>query len=396
MQTITRVLALTFTLALLGACAPPSQTRPNKTVTKTLNNTQTIPADARVSLENLVGHVQISQGGSKLQVTATVIAGGKNQAAAQALADTIKLEVQQSQNQVLIHVDYPVGEHDRYQYIPTHPQEHEDGGLQVLGFNLGTSFSSSSLTYQDHDVHVYQGKSRGVPLHVDLDVKLPAGVTVELVNHVGRIQAQDLKNTLTLKVDSGDVSAGAITGNLNVNSSSGDVRITKHRGSVTVHTGSGDVTAREITGAVGLHTGSGDVDGQNLHGDSLTMETGSGDIELNDIGGALKLEAGSGDITLGGVGKVPTARIECGSGDITLRGDLSGIQAFDLQTGSGDVTLITTTPPPVRLDIGGSDINANWPNLLNTKTSHRHFSADVGAATGQGRIRTGSGDVTLK
>ena len=378
MQSTIRVLALASALVLLGGCAPPSQARPNKTVIKTLNNTQTIPADTRVSVENLVGHVQISQGGSELQVSATVVAGGKDQATAQALADAIKFKFSHSQNRVLIHVDYPVDEHESYQYIPTDPPEHVDDGLRVLVFNIGMSSSNSSLTYQGHDVHVYQGKSRGVPLHVDLKVKLPTDANMELINHVGRIHAQDLKNTLTLKTNSGDVSARATTGDLSVNSGSGDIRINEHHGSVN------------------LHTGSGDVRGNGLHGDSLAMKAGSGDIELKDIGGALKLGTGSGDITLDSVGKVSNAQIQCGSGDISLRGDLSGIQSFDLQTGSGDVILTTSKPPAVRLDISSADITADWTNLLNTRTSRRHFSADVGAATGHGRIRTGSGDVTLK
>lgn len=378
MQSIIRGLLLASALILLGACAPPNETRPSKTVIKTLNNMQTIPTGARVSVENLVGHVQISQGGSELQVTATVVAGGKDQAAAQALADTIEVKFSHNQNQILVHVDYPVGEHDSYQYIPTHPPKNVDDGLRVLGFNIGISSSRSSLTYQDHDVHVYQGKSGGVPLHVDLDVKLPTGANAELINHVGRIQAQGLQNTLTLITDSGDVSVQAITGDLSLKSGSGDIRITDQHGSVNVHTGSGDVT------------------GNGLHGDSLTMNAGSGDIELKDIGGALKFGTGSGDITLDGLGKVSNAQIECGSGDIELRGDLSGIRAFDLQTGSGDVTLTTSKPPTVSLDINASDITANWPNLRNTQSSRRHFNAEVGAATGEGRIRTGSGDVTLK
>jgi hypothetical protein len=393
MQSIIRILTTASVLALLAGCTP-GISKPNASVTKTLNNTQAVSANTRVSVENLVGHVEVTQGGSELGITATVVAGGKDKAAAQALADTIKFDVSNSDNHIRVHVHYPVDAHESYQYIPTHSNAHDQGGARVLGFRIGTS--SSSLTYQGHDVRVYKGKSEGVPLHVDLSVKLPAGVDAEVDNHVGRIQAHDLNNTLALKTDSGDVSTKAITGNLKIRTGSGDVNVAAQEGSAGVHTGSGDVTVRQITGAADLHTGSGDIDGQGMHGDSLTMETGSGDIELDDISGALKLETGSGDVTLTGVGQVPKARIECGSGDIVMRGDLSKMQAFDLETGSGDVTLVTSQPPAVHLDIDGSDIDTSWPNLRNTQSSRRHFSADVGAATGQGRIRTGSGDVTLK
>lgn len=394
MQSFIRVFAFLSALVLLGGCAPSNQARPNTTVTRTLDKTLAIPPDTRVSVQNLAGHVRISQGGPRLQVTATVVAGGKDQASARALADTNRLDVRHSHNQILLHVDYPVDRHDSYQYIPTHPEQQAHGGVHVLGFDM--SFSSSSLTYQDRTVRVYQGKSGGVPLHVDLNVKLPAGTHAELANHVGRIQAQNLKNTLVLRTDSGDISTRAITGDLSVTSGSGDIRLADQHGSTGVHTGSGDVTARGITGAVDLHTGSGDIKGRALHGDSLAMETGSGDIDLQDIGGALKLETGSGDITLNGIRDVSNARIQCGSGDILMRGNLSGMQTFDMHTGSGDVTLITSNPPAVHLDIHASDINPHWPDIRNAHTGRRRFSGDIGAASGQGRIRTGSGDVTLK
>lgn len=398
MQPIIRVLATALALALLVGCAPTSQARPDKIVTKTLNTTQTVPSGTGVSVENLVGQVQVSQGGPELQVTATVVAGGKDQAAAKALADTIKLDVRKSDGHILVHVDYPVGQHDRFEYFPTHSGQSPRAKVHVLGFDISSSFTSSrsSLTYQGHDVEVYQNQSNGVPLHVDLNVKLPVGADVEVVNHIGRINAKSLKNTLALQSDSGDISTQAITGDLGIKSGSGDALVVEQHGSVGVHTGSGDVTARQVTGAMDVHTGSGDIEGHGLHGDSLVLATGSGDIDMNDISGALKLNTGSGDITANNVVKVTDARVQTGSGDIGLRGDLSGLQSFDLQTGSGDVTLTTGSPPAVHLDITGSDIQAHWSGIGNVQSGRRHFSGDVGTAAGQGRIRTGSGDVSLK
>lgn len=398
MQPIFRILAVISALAVLGGCAPTSQPRPEKTVTRTLNISQVVPDGARVSVENLVGAVQVSQGSGPLQVTATVVAGGKNQASAQALANTIKLDVRRSDGQVLVHVDYPVDQHDRYEYFPTHPDQEPRAEAHVFGVAISSSFSrsSSSLTYQGHDVQVYQNQSAGVPLHVDLAVKLPAGANTELVNHIGRISAKDLKNNLTLQSNSGDISTQGITGALDIKSGSGDVLVAQQQGQVGLHTGSGDVKARQVTGDMDLHTGSGDIEGHGLHGNSLVLATGSGDIDLADISGALKLRSGSGDITADRVEKVPDARINSGSGDIELRGNLAGLQGFDLQTGSGDVTLTTSSPPSVHLDINASDIQAHWSGIRNAQSDPRHFSGDVGAATGQGRIRTGSGNVSLK
>lgn len=397
MKSMIRVVAPVLALALLAGCAPRGQARPEKTVTKALTTTQAVSSGTRVSVENLVGQVRVSQGGPELQVSATVVAGGKDQVAARALADTIKLDVRKSEGHLVVHVDYPVGQHDRYEYFPTHPDQTHPESVHVLGFQFSSSFSRSrsSLTYQSHDVQVFQNESTGVALHVDLNIRLPAGADAEVINHVGQIHAQDLENTLALQNDSGDISAQGITGDLAIKSGSGDTRVAQLHGSLGVHTGSGDVTAQQVTGAVDLHTGSGDINGDGLHGESLALTTGSGDIDLKDISGALKLNSGSGDITANNVAKIPDARLQSGSGDIELRGDLSGLKGFDLQTGSGDVTLGTANPPAVHLDISGSDIQSHWPDVRNVQSGPRHFSGDVGAATGQGRIRTGSGNVSL-
>ena len=397
MQSVIRVLAPVLALALLGGCAPKSQARPESTVTKALITTQAVAGGTRVSVENLVGQVRVSQGASELQVSATVVAGGKDQAAARALADTIKLDVRKSEGHLVVHVDYPVAQHDRYEYFPTHPEQKHPASVRVLGFQFSSSFSRSrsSLSYQDHDVQVFQNESTGVPLHVDLDIRLPAGAEAEVINHIGQIGAQELKNTLALRTDSGDISAQAITGALGIKSGSGDARVVQQNGSLGVQTGSGDITAQQVTGAVDLHTGSGDIDGQGLHGDSLALTTGSGDIGLKDVNGALKLKTGSGDIKATDVNKALDAQLQSGSGDIELRGDLSSLTGFDVQTGSGDVTLGTAHPPAVHLEISGSDIQSHWSGVRNVQSSPRHFSGDVGAAKGRGRIRTGSGDVSL-
>ncbi|KGI78352.1 DUF4097 family beta strand repeat-containing protein [Oleiagrimonas soli] len=383
-------------LVLSGAAAH-ALAAPAQTFTKKLERAVSVPTGSSLQVENLAGHVAIHAGqGAQAQITATVVAGGSDMAAARALADTIRLNVSTQSDTVLVHVDYPVQQHDRYHYIPTHPTDDQDRGIKVLGFHIGGGHSSSSFDYQDTRVKVYQGSDDGVPLHVDLDIALPAGAKVLVDNRVGRIDAEHLRNDLELKSASGDMAVTDLTGALKTHSGSGDMQIADVRGDIEAHTGSGDLQLNRIDGSTEVHTGSGDINGGHLGGRNVELHTGSGDVTLDQLGGDLKVETGSGDVKLSDLSKVTKVRVDAGSGDIGLSGDLSAMQDFTLRSGSGDITLKTGTPPAVRLDISGSDIDVDWSGLSHVESGRRSFRAEVGAGSGRGHISTGSGDVLLR
>lgn len=366
------------------------------TVRQSLNRSLAVPSGATVSVENMVGRMSVSQGGSQLEITATVVAGGKDQAEADALAKTIKLSVDSSGQHVNVHVDYPVDQYDRYRYDREPGERDGDHEGCLFGFICGNS--SSSLSYQGERVRIYSRHGDGVPLYVDVAVKLPAGTNADLTNHVGFIQVSAVKNNLGLHSDSGDMQANQITGNLNVDTGSGDVGLADQTGAVVVRTGSGDVKVEHVKGNMNIHTGSGDISGGTVSGDTLETVTGSGDVILDNLAGSLNMRAGSGDIHLSGIKAHGGTTVSTGSGDITLSGDLSGMDGFDLRAGSGDIVLSTSQPPAVHLDIttGSGDINMHWSGVNNVTSSDDSFSGDIGAARAVGKIHTGSGDVTLK
>jgi Toastrack DUF4097 len=368
----------------------------DNTVRQTLTRSLPVPAGAVVSVENLVGRMDVTQGTGQLEITATVVAGGRDQAAAEALAKTIKLSVDNSGKRVSVHVDYPVDQYDRYRYDRTPGDHNGDHDNCLFGFLCGNS--SSSLDYQGQQVRIYSRHGDGAPLYVDVAVKLPAGTSADLTNHVGFIKVLGVKNDLGLHSDSGDMQANKITGDLNVDTGSGDIGLADQDGAVVIRTGSGDVKINHVKGNLNIHTGSGDITGGNVQGDTLETVTGSGDVVLNDLTGSLNMRAGSGDIHLTDIKAHGGTTISTGSGDITLAGDLSSMQGFDLHAGSGDITLSTDQPPAVHLDIttGSGDINMHWSGVNNVTTSDDSFSGDIGAAKATGKIHTGSGDVTLK
>lgn len=381
--------------ALVLTCAVPSARAGDaQDFSKTLDKTIAVSANTSVSIENMAGEVHVTRGGPQLDVHATVVSAGADAAAARALADTIRLDVTRDGDRVMVHVHYPVKAHDTYRYIPTHGAQRREHGFSFLGMHFGSG--SSSFDYQGHRVRVYRGKDKGVPLHVDLAVTVPAGLHASIDNRVGRMHANDVQGDLSLKTASGDIDAHAVTGTLDMHSGSGDMAVDNLKGTLRVRTGSGDVKLQGIQGGVDVATGSGDIHGGDIHGDRLQIRTGSGDIKLDDLAGDMKVETGSGDIGLRDIKSVTEARIGSGSGDVELGGDLSAMNHFEISSGSGDVTLVSSTPPAVHLQIRGSGIGVHWPGLRNVDSGRRHFSADVGAATGEGRISSGSGDISLR
>lgn len=394
MSSLQRILASTVALLALAVGSHAAWAGDGSPRTRTLRQSLPVSANTTVTVENLAGAIEVVQGGDQFEVDANVVAGGDDAAAAHTLADSVRLEVKREGDRVLVHVHYPVDRHTRYHYIPTKPSERHHDGLNILGFHIG--HSSSSFTYQGTRVHVYQGSHEGVPLHADLVVRVPSGLAARIDNHVGRMHAERLAARLSLRTGSGDIDARAITGSLTAHTGSGDVHVTDVKGPLDVRTGSGDVQVKGLHGDTVVGTGSGDIKGGDLHGERLKLQTGSGDINVDGLAGNLEVRTGSGDIALRGLTAVKQARIGSGSGDIGLDGDLSGLMDFRIDSGSGDITLVTSQPPAVHLQIQGSDIGVHWPGLSNVETGRRHYRADIGQATGQGRINTGSGDVNLR
>lgn len=394
MSSFHRIISGALALVILASCMHVAHAGNDSSYHRTLDRSIPVNTATRVTVENMVGSVEVVRGGGPLQVHASVVAGDSDQAAARKLAGRIRLDVTRRGNDVLVHVNYPVDTYTDYRYIPAKGTARHHGGMRILGFEIG--HSSSSFTYQGRRVHVYEGKDEGVPLHVDLRVSMPAGSHLTVDNHVGQLRAEHVQGTLSMKTGSGNIDVQGMNGALTTRSGSGDVGISDVKGPLVVRTGSGDIKLDGVHGGATVSTGSGDIRGCAIHGDSLKLQTGSGDIHLADLAGNIEVRTGSGDIGLRGLASVASAQVKSGSGDIDLEGDLSGLKQFEIGSGSGDITLASANPPAVHLEIRGSDVGVHWPGLRNVESGRHHFRADIGDASGSGRIRTGSGDIVLR
>ncbi len=405
------VAAVLTSLGLL--LATPVQAAP-VTVQTSLNYAGPLPTGiASLKLENLAGHVSVTQG-SSLMVTATVVAGGQNQADAQALAQGVRFDTSQSDNSFTLHVHYPVDQHTSF-YYPDNDNQSADRNNHCFMGLVCVNGGGSNLSYQGKEVHVPQSSDRGTPLHVDLVVQLPAGMSLALVNYVGLTEAHGIKNDLRVKTSSGDVRVSGMHGQFSADTGSGDVHVADLTGDFTADTGSGDVFAEHVSGNLHADTGSGDVHVSESHSQILYADTGSGDVTFSNVKGDMKLDTGSGDVRL--VGAIGSLHADTGSGDViarnftggesiwadtgsgevSLEGDLSAVRHLYIDTGSGDATLKTTAGLSLHLGASSNsgDVNINLPDMHNMAMHRGKFVADFGKAEGKGTISTGSGDINV-
>ena len=401
-------LSLVFPALLLAGQAQADSV----TTQSTLNYAGPLPAGtASLKLENLAGHVSITQG-SRFQVIATVVAGGKDQADAQALAQSVRFDTSQSGTDFTLHVHYPVDQYTSYNYPNTDNTASESNNcFGVFCFNGG----GSNLSYQGTKVHVYRGGNRGTPLYVDLAVQIPAGMSLALVNYAGLTEANDIKINLRVKTSSGDVHVTGMHGQFSADTGSGDVHVADLTGDLTANTGSGDVFASHVIGNVHADTGSGDVHVSEANSQILYADTGSGDVTFSNVKGDMKFDTGSGDVRLDdangslhadtGSGDVIARNYTggesiwagTGSGDVSLTGDLSAVRKLYIDTGSGDASLKTTDGLSLHMDASSNsgDVNINLPHMHNMAMHRGKFIADFGKAEGSGTISTGSGDINV-
>ncbi len=201
---------------------------------------------------------------------------------------------------------------------------------------------------------------------------------------------------------------------LRVEAKSGEVKVAGMGATVAASTGSGGISLESIRGAVTAETGSGSIGGKNLLG-GVAAETGSGSIDLTMVRGRASAKAGSGGLTLSdvdgdeiaantGSGEIQMSEVSAGSikaetssGGIEVRVHRPFTGQMRLETGSGEVTLALPAGSDCRVDAhtssGGID---NGLPLQSVSTSRGKLTGTMGAGRGSVEMSTGSGGISLQ
>jgi len=337
-----------------------------------------------LQFQNLAGTLTLgTTTGDAIVVKAHVVAGGSSDADAAKLAARIALDLEQTGDTAYLTVDYPVDDYDHYLY---HAADLSGGDVHVKYMGERVTVNGGFLF------------STGVPLHVDVDIRVPKGIKVHAENAVGAVTSDGLSGGLYAKVHDGPVTDSHSSGEDYLDTGSGDVHVSSHQGAAKADTGSGDAVFEDVTGdEVYADTGSGDVTMKHCKAALLYADTGSGSVKLDDVQGSLHLDTGSGGVDGTGIVSGEKLYADTGSGHVRLEGDLSALLDMYVDTGSGDISIKTSRVPSLHIvaGTGSGDLTVDLPGLQNVSSRHHEFRGDVNGGKGSAKLDAGSGDLSF-
>ena len=275
----------------------------------------------------------------------------------------------------------PVGNRSRSEAV--------DWGLE---FELETSISGANALV----------KGSEHPRSAMYEIRIPAGVDVDLetdwgdieASHLrgnmtirhggGTIEVEHLEGTLVIRSDGGAMEIEDVTGSVTINSDGGAVDVVRIGDSVTIATGGGSIDVENVTGDVSASTAGGNVDIINVSG-NLRAVTSAGNLEVMDIDGDVVLSNGGGSIEVSGVGGMLTAttsggdieaddirgtiRVETLAGDVELANVRNSLRVI---SEVGDVEIEVTnavflTDGGIEIDLGHGDIELMLPQTTDAR-----------------------------
>jgi hypothetical protein len=127
---------------------------------------------------------------------------------------------------------------------------------------------------------------------LDLVIEVPAGVSVQITDTSGDIDAQGVR-LARITDSSGDIETRGTSGDLEVSDSSGDLHLSDVEGAVTISDSSGDVTVDTAQSLRVLRDSSGDLRIVGIKGDVVVDNDSSGDIHVDRIGGNVEVVSDS-------------------------------------------------------------------------------------------------------
>ncbi len=139
---------------------------------------------------------------------------------------------------------------------------------------------------------------------IDIDIEVPAGMTLEIDDGSGSIDIRDTVGELSIDDGSGSISISGVAGNVDIRDGSGGIEVRDVTGSVRVDDGSGSISIREVSGDVEIpDDGSGSIDISNVGGSVRIDDDGSGSIDVYDVeGDFIARSTGSGGVDYGRIG----------------------------------------------------------------------------------------------
>ncbi len=233
-----------------------------------------------------------------------------------------------------------------------------------------------------------------------LDIRIPAGSTVEVHATSAATSVQGVTGPLRLHSVSGSTRASGFGREIDVKTVSGrvDIQGSGSIADVRVETVSGGISIRDAVGKVDVETTSGRVDLPQTNVTDARVATVSGSVSIAgrpaaDAVGRFDVKTTSGrlDLTLGRVADVSARTV---SGSISIAGQLEGGARVEASSVSGSVVVDVSGAQGFRYDL------SSYSGSLRTcfdggVSAKRQLSGRRAGGAGDVRVRSFSGSVQL-
>ena len=207
--------------------------------------------------------------------------------------------------------------------------------LRSLNLSLENTASRTKLESQFDEV---RDRIRNGKYSIDLMIKVPKHIEIEIEDGAGDIEMRDLKNNFSCSDQSGDITLDNVAGIIKIDDGSGDISIYGHKATLNgenvgeIKDASGDIVIKNAIQSLSITDGAGDLEISNLTG-SLNITDGPGDVEIRNVSQSINMVDNTGEINIEKVGL--DINIIDGTGDINVD-DVGGDLIVD-RNSTGDI-----------------------------------------------------------
>lgn len=230
---------------------------------------------------------------------------------------------------------------------------------------------------------------------VDYTIEVPQGFSVSATTASGEVRVSNIAGTATVSAASGDVDLRAIGGGARVTIASGDVAAVEIGGDMDVTATSGNVVIDNVKGKLELHGTSGDFRLSRI-GRGADVRVSSGDLVLEGCSGNVTFGAASGSARITEV--TGSVKASTSSGDIEVLIVPIADRVFEFSTSSGDIDVfyVAVKDYGFQLDVqtASGSIEGDLPIKV-SRVDRRRLQGVVASGVARVDIETASGDVTI-
>lgn len=237
---------------------------------------------------------------------------------------------------------------------------------------------------------------------VSYRITVPRHTNVKCHSSYGSLELAGIRGTVTARTSSGSVRAEDIQGSTSLSSSYGSITCGRFsEGDLTIKTSSGKIDVSDATfGRCDAETSYGSVSGRSLQGETIRFRSSSGSLDLIDgTAEAMDLSTSYGRVEARQI-VVSDLRATSGSGslDVVCAATCPPDLTANVKSSYGSVTF--TAPAAfsgrVYLATNYGSVRTHLPITVSGQIDKKKIEGTIGTGSGNLRIETSSGSVTLR